>query len=113
MTSDLKALRDIISSSVDSIVDICESEGKPFPSLNEPVQLSEFTPDGIRNNTKVLDAVGLIVAAATQLIATVNPPSVTLTTSAFRVGYFLNDMKACTMIVIHGHCSSLFPVHWG
>lgn len=85
MTSELKALRDIISSSVDRIVDICEKTGKPFPSLNEPIQFSEFTPDGIRNDPKVLDEIGLIVAATTQLAAVVNPPPVTLTTSAFRV----------------------------
>lgn len=85
MTSELKALRDIISSSVDQIVDVCEKTGKPFPSLHEPIQFSEFTPDGIRNNPKVLDAIALIVAAATQLAVTVNPPPVTLTTSAFRV----------------------------
>ena len=85
MTSDLIALRDIISSSVDTVVRICESEGKPFPSLHEPIHPSEFTPKGIRNHPQVLDAIGLIVAAATQLVATVSPPPVTLTTSVFRV----------------------------
>ncbi|KAI5119663.1 hypothetical protein M0805_007754 [Coniferiporia weirii] len=84
MASDLKALRDIISSSVDKIVDVCESTKKDFPSLDQPIQFSEFTPDGIRNHPEVADNVGLIVAAAFQLIATVQPPASTLTTAAFR-----------------------------
>lgn len=95
MTSELIALRDIISSSVDQIVDICEKTGKPFPSLNEPIQFSEFTPDGIRNDPKVLDAIGLIVAATTHLAAAVNPPPVTLTTSAFRVNTVLPSFFLC------------------
>ncbi|THH07842.1 hypothetical protein EW145_g3108 [Phellinidium pouzarii] len=84
MASDLKALRDIISSSVDKIVGVCASTGKDFPSLDQPIQFSEFSPDGIRNHPDVADNVGLIVAAAFQLIATVQPPASTLTTSAFR-----------------------------
>ncbi|KAI5119658.1 hypothetical protein M0805_007749 [Coniferiporia weirii] len=83
MASDLKALRDIISSSVDKIIDVCASTGKDFPSLDQPIQFSEFTPDGIRNHPQVADSIGLIVAAAFQLIATVQPPAGTLTTSAF------------------------------
>ncbi|KAH8111798.1 S-adenosyl-L-methionine-dependent methyltransferase [Phellopilus nigrolimitatus] len=65
MASDLKALRDIISSSIDKIVGVCLS--------------------GIRNHPEVADSIGLIVAAAAfQLIATVQPPATTLTESASR-----------------------------
>ncbi|EJD00206.1 O-methyltransferase [Fomitiporia mediterranea MF3/22] len=87
MSSDLRSLRDIISSSVDNILNACESAGKIFPSLDEPVQLSEFTPEGIRNQPAVAQSIALICAAATQLIATVRPPPATLTVSAF--GYTL------------------------
>lgn len=89
MASDLKALRDIIVSSIDQIIDVCESTGKEFPKLNEPIQLSEFTPDGIRNHPKVFDNIALAVTAAFQLIQTLQSPPVTLTTAAFRVWRFL------------------------
>ena len=85
MASDLKALRDIIVSSIDNIIATCEETGKEFPKLSEPVQFSEFTPDGIRNHPKVSDNIALAVAAAFQLIQTLQSPPVTLTTSAFRV----------------------------
>ena len=85
MTSELKALRDIITSSIDQIIDVCETSGKGFPSLDEPIDSSEFTPEGIRNNPIVSDNIGLAVAAAFQLIATLQPPPTTLTTAAFRV----------------------------
>ncbi|KAI5117485.1 hypothetical protein M0805_009548 [Coniferiporia weirii] len=84
MANDLKALRDIISSSVDRILDVCTATGKDFPSLDEPIKASEFSPDGIRNHPHIADNISLIVAAAFQLIATVQPPASTLATSAFR-----------------------------
>ena len=85
MASDLKALRDIIVASIDSIIAVCEETGKDFPKLSEPVQFSEFTPDGIRNHPKISDNIAVAVAAAFQLIQTVQSPPITLTTSAFRV----------------------------
>ena len=90
MASELRALRDIISSSIDNILNVCAETGKDFPSLNEPIHPSEFTPDGIRNHPQVADAIGPAVAAAFQLIQTLQSPPVTLTTSAFRVGYPLH-----------------------
>ncbi|KAL5536481.1 hypothetical protein ACEPAF_303 [Sanghuangporus sanghuang] len=84
MNDDLKALRDIISSSVDSITAACEAAGTPFPSLNDPIQPSEFTRDGIRSQPAVMRSISLIVSAATQLIATVRPPPATMIISAFR-----------------------------
>lgn len=93
MASDLKSLRDIIVSSIDNIIATCEETGKEFPKLNEPIQFSEFTPDGIRNHPKVSDNIALAVAAAFQLIQTLQSPPVTLTTSAFRVREFWNMMS--------------------
>ncbi|KAL5536477.1 hypothetical protein ACEPAF_299 [Sanghuangporus sanghuang] len=78
MTDDLKALRDIISSSVDSITAACEAAGTPFPSLNDPIQPSEFTRHGIRSHPAVMHSVSLILSAATRLIATVQPPPATM-----------------------------------
>lgn len=85
MAADLKALRDIISSSIDNILNVCAETGKDFPSLEQPIQFSEFTPDGIRNHPQVAEAIGPAVAAAFQLIQSLQSPPVTLTTSAFRV----------------------------
>ncbi|KAH8111778.1 S-adenosyl-L-methionine-dependent methyltransferase [Phellopilus nigrolimitatus] len=84
MSADLKSLRDIISSSIDIILDTCEKTGKEFPSLDQPIHPSEFSPEGIRNDSNVQDAIGLIVAAASQLIATVQSPPATLTISTFK-----------------------------
>ncbi|KAI5116033.1 hypothetical protein M0805_002088 [Coniferiporia weirii] len=84
MSEDLKSLLDIISSSVHTILDTCKKTGKEFPSLNHPAQPSEFSPDGVRNDPAVVESIGLIVAAATQLIATVQPPAVTVTNLALR-----------------------------
>ena len=85
MTADLIALRDIISSSIDKIVEVCAATGKDFPSLDQPVHPSEFTPDGIRNHPEITDAIAFAVAAAFQLIHVIQPPTVTLATSAFNV----------------------------
>ena len=94
MASDLKALRDILVSSIDNILAVCEETGKEFPKLSEPVHPSEFTPEGIRNHPKVSDNIAIAVAAAFQLIQTIQSPPVTLTTAAFRVR---------THAYVHGH----------
>lgn len=86
MTSELLALKDIISSSIDAIVSSCVTAGQDFPSLNDPAQLSEFAPDGVRNRPDVVPHIALIVAAASQLMKTVQAPAVTLATDAFKVG---------------------------
>ncbi|EJD00229.1 S-adenosyl-L-methionine-dependent methyltransferase [Fomitiporia mediterranea MF3/22] len=84
MTDDLKALGNIISSAINSICSVCEKTGKGFPSLNDPIHPSEFTPQGIRNDPSVAQSINLIVAAASQLLATVRPPAATMTLSAFK-----------------------------
>lgn len=101
MASDLKALRDIIVSSIDNIIAVTESTGKDFPKLNEPVQFSEFTPDGIRNHPVVSDNIAVAVAASFQLIQTIQSPPVTLTTAAFRVravNFVLILMLICCLV---------------
>ena len=85
MTDELKALRNIISSSLDEILDIYEANGAPFPSLNDPLDPSSFDSVGINNQPAVARLVDLVVSASTQLIATVRHPAMTLKISAFRV----------------------------
>lgn len=84
MTTDLESLRDIIVSSVDRIVGICKETGKEFPPLDKPAHPSEFSSESIRNNPTVADSIHLAVAAASQLIATLRPPSVHLWNTAFK-----------------------------
>ena len=85
MSEELKALRDIIANSINSILDICESSGQDFPCLSKPVDDSEFTPDGIRNDPVVSNSISTAVSASFQLIATLQSPPTTLATMAFRV----------------------------
>lgn len=85
MTTELQALGQIIANSIAAITVVCDQTGKDFPSLSEPIHPSEFSPEGIRNDSRVTEAIALAVAAATQLVATLQSPPVTLTVSAFRV----------------------------
>lgn len=67
MPSTLKLLSNLIAASVDDIQAACDARGVPFPSLDEV--FSQETEE-IRNQPEVLKATGILVAAATQLIAT-------------------------------------------
>lgn len=79
MTSTLKSLSNLISGAVDDIEHICTVRSFEFPSLDEPFTLeserARFDPD-------ILTSVSIIVAAASQLIACVREPSVTLINTA-------------------------------
>ena len=90
MSKELEALRDIVTSSVNKVLDVCSSAGKPFPSLDEPLHPSEFSPDGIRNHPEVAENINLAVAASMQLVATLQSPVVNLWNSAFRVSVTIN-----------------------
>ncbi|THG98942.1 hypothetical protein EW026_g3332 [Hermanssonia centrifuga] len=91
MAVELTQLRGIIVGTIDAILDACKREGKDFPKLDVPAEPAEFLPDGIRNDSQVLDAITLGVAAASQLIATLQPPAMTLYTSATR-GMHIRDI---------------------
>ncbi|EMD33481.1 hypothetical protein CERSUDRAFT_87325 [Gelatoporia subvermispora B] len=80
----LRALQEIISSSIDRIEESCKSRGLDFPSLDEP-----FTPenDAARADPAVQEASTLLAAAAHQLIATVQQPQKTIFTAT--VWYYL------------------------
>lgn len=85
MTSDLLSLRDIIVSSIDSIVEVCKESGQEFPSLDDPVHPSEFTPDSIRSNPRVLRSITLAVAASSHLIAALQSPANSLSVATLMV----------------------------
>lgn len=85
MTEDLKKLRAILTNSIDKIIDICDKRGEEFPSLSEPARPSEFSPQGIRNDPGILEAIAFGVSAAAQLLATLQPPHVTLINSVTKV----------------------------
>ena len=72
MASILKQLSDLIAASVRDIDPACEARGIPFPSLDEP--FSEES-ERARQEQEVLSSIGIIVAAATQLIAVARVPS--------------------------------------
>ena len=92
MSEDLTQLRDIIVGAVNTILGVCAQKGSEFPSLNKPAQPAEFSPDGVRNDPVVTDAITLGVAAAAQLIATLQPPAMTLYNSAARVRTMVEAM---------------------
>ena len=85
MSEDLRRLRAIINSSIDTVLQACEARGVDFPKLDNPADESEFTADGIRNDARVAVAISLAVAAAGQMIATLQPPAMTMYTSATKV----------------------------
>ena len=84
MLSELKSLRDIISSSVDTIVNVYEKAGVEFPTLNEPQQGRTATND-LRNQPEVAEAISKIVAGSDQLLASVQSPSTTIVNAVLAV----------------------------
>ena len=82
MLSELKALRDIISTSVDTIVNECEAAGVDFPSLDEPFKPSPADP---RQKAEVIEATRKIVAASQQLIVSTQAPPLSLMNFAMTV----------------------------
>ena len=95
MLSELKALRDIISSSVDTLVNAYEKAGTDFPSLSEPLLSScSKATSSLRNQSEVAEAISKIIAGSEQLVASVQAPSLFLVhamkaVSALRVGNLL------------------------
>ena len=77
--ADLRALCDLIKSSVDSIEAALDSRSQTFPSPNEPFSLQS---EAARMSPDVLGPSSIIVSAAAQLIATVRLPILTLGVSS-------------------------------
>lgn len=87
MTEDLRKLQSIINHSIDNIVAHCERRGEEFPTLSDPADPSEFTPNSLRSDPLVTDAITLGVSAAAQLIATIQNPAITAYFAAFKACY--------------------------
>ncbi|KAI0063775.1 S-adenosyl-L-methionine-dependent methyltransferase [Artomyces pyxidatus] len=69
MATPLKALANLISSSVQTLESAYSKKGVAFPSLDDP-----FQPGSLNNEPDVETATNLIIAAAHQIIATVRQP---------------------------------------
>ena len=72
MLSDLKSLRDIVTTSIDTVIDAYEAAGVEFPSINEP------TSTNPRHSLEISEAIAKVVAASEHLIAAVQAPQLTL-----------------------------------
>ncbi|KAI0085840.1 S-adenosyl-L-methionine-dependent methyltransferase [Irpex rosettiformis] len=78
MTEQLNGLRRILNEAIDDIIAACAKRNEEFPSIDNPAQPSEFSPHGIRNDPTVSHAIKLGVAAAHQLVATLQSPMQTV-----------------------------------
>ena len=107
MLSDLKALRDIISTSVDAIASECEGDDADFPSLNEPFQSSFADP---RRKAGTSEAIRKIVAASQQLIASVQAPQLSLVNFALAVSDYSPFPTSSTILIRTAVLS--FHLHW-
>ncbi len=74
MTEILISLRRILDDAIGTVVSVCESRNEDFPRLDDPADPSEYSLQGIRNNPDVAHAIKLGVAAASQLISTLQSP---------------------------------------
>ncbi|KAI0697896.1 S-adenosyl-L-methionine-dependent methyltransferase [Cytidiella melzeri] len=93
----LTALRDLITSSVDAILASCDTQ--PFPSADEPFSVES---EAIRMDPHVQKHSGILIAAATQLIAAVRPPPLTLLYHG--ISYYI---PACIRTVIELHVAEI------
>lgn len=75
MASDLLQLAKLISESASTIAKAAETDNLPIPSLNDPFS---FESEAFRANAASRDAANVIVAAAAQLSALVNPPAMSI-----------------------------------
>ena len=80
MASPLSALSQIITSGIAAIESTYASHGATFPSLDEPFQPPTFDDPALVLPTK------LVIAAATQLIASLNSPLSTVLDGSSSVG---------------------------
>lgn len=76
----LKALADIVSNGIDKIEAAVKAKNTVFPSLDEP-----FNADNEAIRTEVFADAVPVIAAAHQLIATLQLPAVSAATSALYV----------------------------
>ena len=102
--AELRALSDLIKSSVDKIEALCVERGSTYPSLDTP-----FSPqsDAPRMIPDVIEEGVIIVAASAQLIAAVRPPPVGMIGQAFQVReLFIFTMHYTKQLFSQFHVSS-------
>ncbi|KAG7451652.1 S-adenosyl-L-methionine-dependent methyltransferase [Guyanagaster necrorhizus] len=90
MPSSLKLLSNLIADSVDKIDQKCTAQNLPFPQLDD---IFSFQSEAICNDADVVEAIHVITAAATQLIATARAPIMTLSVVAHQW-----DVPACLRV---------------
>ncbi len=72
---ELRTLGNLVSAAIDQIEQACVSQGKDLPTLDQP---SNPQSEAILLQPDVAKASNVIIAAASQLIAAVRPPTVSL-----------------------------------
>ena len=70
----LKDLRRILDGAIDTVTFVCERRNEDLPHLDAPADPSEFSPEGIRNDPEVAQAIKLGVSAASHLVAALQSP---------------------------------------
>ncbi len=87
MKSSIRALAELVLQNIDALEADCARRGAEVPSLQDPYQVgSDFTLE----DAGVQKASAIIVAAAQQLIQTIQTPQVNLLTSAYAVSFQKN-----------------------
>jgi hypothetical protein len=96
MASPLSALSGILSSGIATIESTYAAHGIVFPSLDEP-----FQPGPLDMDTKLLETIDLVIAAASHLIALVKPAPRTILESSFSVSYHNTLMSVLAFDRLH------------
>lgn len=104
MADDLRKLQSLVNKAIDSILETCERRKEDFPRLDVPASPGDFFQGGIRTDPAVADAISIVVAAASQLIATLQPPKSFVTALGAKV-IFLSTSKR-----LQGDCLRRFVV---
>ena len=85
MSSEITALANIISKNVDAIQKVYDQAGTTYPSLSAATYDAESAGEKLISSPEVLQAAMLAVSAASQLVATLKLPGLTVIERATRV----------------------------
>lgn len=95
---ELRALVDILKSTVDKLDETMASRGQIYPSLDEPYSVQSEAP---RNSPDVLALCDILVSAAGQLIAAARPTPTSSLLTALQVNVTVLTSAHCSLV-----CSS-------
>ncbi|KAI0795374.1 S-adenosyl-L-methionine-dependent methyltransferase [Irpex lacteus] len=96
---ELRTLGNLVSAAIDKIEQACVSQGKDLPALSQP---SNPQSEAILLQPDVAEASNVIIAAASQLIAAVRPPTVSLMIHAD-----LARICSCLSVAIQAHVAEI------